>query len=31
MSELKVSGVVWKRMRNILITGTIFGGIGGGK
>ena len=30
MSELKVSGVVWKRMRNILITGTIFGGIGGG-
>ena len=30
MSELKASGVVWKRMRNVLVMGTIFGGIGGG-
>ncbi len=30
MSELKASGVVWKKMRNILVTGAIFGGIGAG-
>ncbi len=30
MSELKVSGVVWKRMLNILLTGAVFGSIGGG-